>query len=149
MRVCVNTKSNLIKMLRRPLKDITDETTGQVVQDLCKILKFSPQHYFEHSLNEFFEMIFLEGRKKLKTEDLFYPSVLDNKMESLQSSGFYSLCKEIKSGQSLEPYDQMKALTFLKKHYTPEKPARQKKSGLSPQDMDARTIKQRRENNKQ
>ena len=134
-------------MLQIPLCQIEDDDTMEVIADLCQILKWPIMEFKDHSLFAFLQIAMTQEPKAISTAYLPTPSILDKKLAKIQIHGFYQVCKELKNGLPLEPYDDKTLMAFLKSHFADHRPKPIKRSSLpTDQERDAAIIKLRRNN---
>ncbi len=134
-------------MLQTPLCQIEDDDTMEVIAALCQILKWQIIDFKEHSLFAFLQIAMTQEPKAISTTYLPTLSILDEKLAKIQTHGFYQICKELKNGCSLEPYDNKTLMIFLKNHFTDHRPKLTKKpSEPTEQERDIALIKLRRSN---
>jgi len=134
-------------MLQTPLCQIEDDDTMEVIADLCQILKWPIMDFKDHPLFAFLQIAMTQESDSLSTSYLPTPSILDKKLAKIQSHGFYPVCKELKNGLPLEPYDSKTLMTFLKNHFTDHRPkSLQRPSEPTEQERDASLVNLRRRN---
>ena len=129
-------------MLRTRLRDIGDDDVLDVISDLCWMTQQPEGPYQRYSLREFLHYLVTQYRKCISMQYIPGDSVLGQRLEQLQNHAFYEVCKELKGGASLEPFDRNTLISFLKKHFPPAKKL-PKKTGVQRMDDD---VKRRRNN---
>jgi hypothetical protein len=108
-------------MLQTLLCDIDDDEVLDVISDLCRMVQRSEDDYQRHSLFNFLQHLMTAYRQFISLQYIPGDSVLGERLEKLQHHGFYEICKELKRCASLEPFDRIILLSFLKKHFPPPK----------------------------
>lgn len=117
-----------MSLLMTFLKDLEDEDIRAVVYDLCNMAQQAPGEHGDQYLFHFLQTMMGRPAKLLSLDYLATPSVLGTKLEKLQSHGFCAVCSELEKGGSLEPYDRMTLLSYLRKRAPKIRPTAPPKS---------------------
>jgi len=114
-------------LLQSKLKDIESDDVLQIVADLCNMAQWPVAEFEQHSLHAFLQLAMTRPPKLLTLDYVALPSALGTRMDKLQRHGFYAVCSELQQGGSLEPFDRVSLLSYLKKRFARHRPAKPRK----------------------